>query len=312
MSNSLFSLAFNEIFEDCRPFVLNDFNGIKGQKADNNNGTINFCLSTYKKIFDEAIKKLDKIKYNGRLVLTKEICFDGNITFKTEDVIKKSTQIIKDKARIIENTSEKLYTNEIKLTKSLEHPDNEDKNTRIVLIPISEISALYYGIDAFSIVLAHQTKNEENDNDDKNSSYETNTYTTQFIAVYNPIQQSIYTFDLQNGCRFNGQKMIKNNIGINKKIASIFVNNYTSNDKQLSFNITKLAQISNYFTTSNDIFLSICLLASTNINLCFCKIPDNYKELVEFMIKSSYLSTKQLNDGYIAVGTEKELQQFIK
>ena len=40
MSNSLFSFAFNEIFEDCRPFVLNDFNGIKGQKADNNNGTI--------------------------------------------------------------------------------------------------------------------------------------------------------------------------------------------------------------------------------------------------------------------------------
>ena len=301
----MFSLIFEEIFENCRPFIINDFNGIKGQTNDSSGGKINFCLSTYKKIFDETIKKLDKIKYNGSLFLAKEIYFDSNITFQTEEVIKKSTQIVKDKAKIINSTNDFIYSNEIKLTKSLEHRENEDKNTRIVLIPISEISALYYGVDSFSVVLVYQAR-------DQNGNHENNIYTTKLISIYNPIQQSIYTFDLQKGCRFNGVKIVKNNITVNKKIASIFVNNYTSSEKQLSFNITKLAQISNYFTTSNDIFSSICLLASTNINLCFCKIPDTYKELIDFMIKCAYLSIKQLNNGYIAIGTEKDLNQFIK
>ena len=287
---SPYSKVFEEIFHRCSSYVCKDFSEIRGLNDRNGNESIyNFCLSTCTKIFDETIRVLKKVKYNGDVLLSGDLFFDRTTNIKIQSCINTSISL-KKKEIVIKNNSAILLSN-AKLDK-----DNKVKN-RIILLPIDGISSFANGIPCFGIVCAYQQL--ENDE-----------FITRQVVFFDPIKNDTYSFDDKNGCYVNNIKISNNKILQEKNVNSIYVETY----KQVSsFNINKLNSISNTFIINNSIFYSICLLCTTKMNLIVC-LQDKNKiihDIISFCIKSANLNIHEFNE-YMAIGEKDILQTLIR
>ena len=292
---TLYNAIFEEIFKNCSSIVLHDFNQVKGITCQSNvsqfSPIVSFCMSTLQKMFDETIKVLKKTKYNGTVILPQNIYIDRQNRINLLDCIKTSHSA--EKKYIIINEQ-----NEIMLTypKMGERKSKKDNN-RIVFLPIDGVSSFAFGIQDFVIVLAQQ---ELDDN---------NIYQTKYISFYNPLTKDVYNIDKDNGCSFNGKKITNDNIlQVAKDLNSIFVNNY---ELPFSFDINKVASISNTFASSTSIFLSICNVLSTNTNLVIYKKSKDeiINTLIDFCINSSSLQSKTIGN-HILIGTNKIIEHI--
>ena len=91
-------------------------------------------------------------------------------------------------------------------------------------------------------------------------------------------------------------------------IAKVFVNNY---ELPFSFDINKVAKISNTFSASTSIFLAICNLLSTNTNLVIYKKgkDDIINTLIDFCVNNSSLQSRVIGN-HILIGTNKVIEKI--
>ncbi len=278
----LYSHIFCDIFNNCVPFFMHDFLNIRCTGEGNKK----YCLFTYKKIFEETIKVLDKSRYNGEIVMPKNIAFDSNNIYSVDEIIKTSKCFIKN--NIIVNSD-----NIIKLKNSRETPKKE----RIFLLPIDGIRSFLNGNSDFSMVLILQEKNKKNDN----------VFDVKSISVFNPIRKDIFTFDEIDGCKYNGKKISFDDFYKDAYVDMIFVNNMKQKNV---FDLTKLFQISEGLSISDSIFSSLVALLTTGKNFCISKIDEDFTPFIEFMTKKSLLSMVKIG-AYVAIGKESIINKVI-
>ena len=277
--NSLYSSLFADVFKACETFILHDFMNLRNQDKI---GNIRYCLSSCKKLFDEMITVLAKARYNGDIVLPKTLSFDLKTFLSTDDFVRNSISFLKKKVVITGNI--------IKLSTARETKEK----IRILFIPIDGITSFSNCIGDFSSVLVAQKED-----DDKKC------FITDYVAIFNPLVNDIFTFDLHNGYQQNGRKI--NNDAIlqtNKDLNAIFVNDGST---KMSFDLTKLSQKTNGLFISTSIFSSLVNIIATKNNLCIYKINNEYIDIVEFIIKVANLSTKKIGE-HLLIGTERILK----
>lgn len=310
MSN-IYSKLFSEIFEESGRFLIHDFNEIKGQ-TDNNHSKYNFVISAYKKVFDVLMQHLEKIKYNGVVVLPQSINIGRSFAFTAQQVIENSSSIKKNISVPTKNKEGKIEYTKEKLIKIVEEDVNcisvklsnarEEKEvlSKIIAIPIDGLTAFANGQADFSMVLTLQQASVDKKDD----------FETQQVMVYNPLTRDTYSFDKMDGFICNKNKIADRDIKPATNISSVFVDNYS---KPFSFNLNKLYQISDVCLNSTSIFNSIGLLSSTTINLLVYHKNDNalLQNLIEFCIKTASFSTTMIGE-HMLIGNDKILAKFKK
>ena len=276
---NLFSRLFADIFNSCETFILHDFMSLRNQDR---NGNIRYCLASCKKLFDEMIAVLAKSRYNGEIVFPKTLAFDYKSIFSTEDIIKNSISFLK----------KKIITNGDIIKLATAHETKE--KMRILFIPIDGIASFSNCIGDFSVVLVAQ-KEDDNKND----------FITEYVAIFNPLVNDVFTFDLRNGCQQNGRKINNDTIlQTNLDLNAIFVNDCTT---RMNFDLTKLSQKTNSLFISTSIFSSLVNILTTKNNLCVYKINNEYLDIVEFIIKVANLSTKKIGE-HLLIGTKRIIE----
>ena len=276
--NNLYARLFADIFKACETFILHDFMNLRNQDKS---GNIRYCLSSCKKLFDEMISVLAQARYNGEIVLHKTLAFDYKTILQTDDIIKNSISFLKKKI-VISGDAIKLST-----------ARNTAEKMRLFFIPIDGISGFSNCIGDFSVVLVAQ-KEDDNKND----------FITEYVAIFNPLINDIFTFDLQNGCQQNGRKI--NNDAIlqtNLDLNTIFVNDCST---KINFDLTQLSQKTANLSISTSVFSSLVNILTTKNNLCIYKINNEYLNIVEFIVKVANLSTKKIGE-HLIIGTERIL-----
>ena len=312
----VYSQIFANIFKQCSIYLNRDFASISSRN-EYNDKNIQYCLSSCKKVFEETIKKFDKSKYNGDIVLPDKIASDYKNIFSTNTTIVENSLCFQKKKIIINND------NTIKLANARE----AGKNMRILLIPIDGFASFSRGIADYSIVLVLYEKKSIVSNDDKNFSLndkkqnrqsnanikndeKNNYFTIKNVSVFNVISDNIVTFDETNKCKLNEKKIANDNLSLRdvNTINSIFV---TNNSQRIDFNLTKLAQISTFCCTSNSIFNSIVRLLTTQINLCVYHIDTELTSIIEFVANTSLLKTKKIGN-HLIIGREEIVSHIFK
>jgi len=268
----VYQRIFDVIFNSCEPYLVRDFLTVRGIGGGNKK----YCLFSCKKIFDTMIEILNKSRYNGEIVLPKYITFNTKSVFKTNDIIKMSDCYVKNKI-IINNDI-------IKLANARESAQKD----RILLIPIDGINSFLNGYSDFAVILILQQQNEN----DKN------VFDTKNVSIFNPIRKDIFTFSSEEGCKYNGKKISFDDISNENSIDAIFVNNQA---EKISFDLTKLSQISENLYISNSIFSSLTKLLTTDKNLCIAKIEDDILPFVNFISKQSSFIMKKIG-SHFAIG----------
>ena len=292
---TLYNAIFEEIFNTCGSVVVHDFSQIKGITSNIQynqlSPVISFCMSSIQKIFDEMIKVLKKARYNGSIILPTHLYLDRENSINLLNCVKTSHSA--DKQYIIVNEN-----NEIALTfPRMEEKKTKKNNGRILFLPIDGLSSFAFGMQDFAIVLAYQELDEKDN------------FQTTHISFYNPLTKDIYTLSQNDVFSLNNTRLTNDNILQEmKNFNTIFVNNY---EMPFSFDINKVASISNTFNTSNSIFLSICNLVSTNINLLIYKKgkDDVINTLIDFCINNSSIKSKAIGH-HTLIGTNKVIENI--
>lgn len=279
--DNLFSRLFADIFNSCETFILHDFMNLRNQDR---NGNIRYCLSSCKKLFDETIAVLAKARYNGEIVLPKCIAFDYKSIFSTDEIVKNSVSYLKKKITTKGNI--------IKLSTARE---TEEKR-RILFIPIDGITNFSNCIGDFSVVLVAQKEDDEK-----------KCLVTEYVAIFNPLVNDVFTFDLLNGCQQNGRKI--NNDTILKTNFDLKVIVVNDGSTRMSFDLTKLSQKVNSIFISASIFSSLVNILTTKNNLCIYKINEEYSEIIDFIVKIANLSQKKIGE-HLLIGREEVLQSI--
>lgn len=172
-------------------------------------------------------------------------------------------------------------------------------NSRIIFLPIDGMPSFLFGIQDIIITLAMQEFDEEN----------SCSFKTVQVSCYNPFTMDLYHIHKDNGCILNGKKITNDNIlKTTKHINTIFVNNY---ELPFSFNLNKVISISNMFSTSTSIFLSLCNLITTNINLIIYKKGREQliNELIDFCIEVLPVQLQTVGN-HTLIGTNKIIDKI--
>lgn len=276
----LYSHVFSDIFKECEPYFIHDFLNVRCT----GNGNKKYCLFTYKKIFEEAIKVLDRSKYNGEIVIPEFIVFDSNNIYSTNEIINTSRCFEKGKIVIKDRI--------IKLANARD----TDKKDRIFLFPIDGIYSFSNGNSDFAMVIILLQKKEEKD-----------AFEAKSISIFNPICKDVLVFDDIDGCKYNGKKISFDGIYSDNCIDLVYVNNAI---QKTSFDLTKLAKIGN-LSISNSIFSALTELLVTNKNLCICKIDEDIFPFIEFATSKSSLILKKIGSHFI-IGKEALVKKVTK
>lgn len=277
--DNLFSRLFADIFKSCETFVLHDFMSLRNQDR---NGNICYCLSSCKKLFDETISVLAKARYNGEIILPKTLAFDYKSIFPTENIITNSISLLKKKIVTSDNTIKLSTAREVK------------EKMRILFIPIDGMASFSNCIGDFSVVLVAQKEDDER-----------KCFITEYVAIFNPLINDIFTFDLQNGCQQNGRKINNDTIlQTNLDINAIFVNDCST---RINFDLTKLSQKTTSLAISTSIFSSLVNILTTKNNLCVYKINNEYFDIVNFVIKVANLSTRKVGE-HLLIGAKRIIE----
>ncbi len=286
-----YSKIFDEIVNNISSYVCKDFNEIKGINTIEDEANVNFCCSTCRKIIDETVRVLKKVKYNGSLLLANNLYFNRQIAININSCIFDCVSF-KKKDIIIDSSN-----NEIILSTARLQEGKKVKN-KIILLPINGIMSFSSNIPDFAITFAYQ----EIDENDK--------YITKQVVIYNPITRDFYSFEDNNCFSVNNIRLPIEQIVQERHINSIYVNNY---ELYSSFDINKLNSISNTFCINDSIFYSLCLLCSTNTNLVIYPSGKDkiVNELIDFCIKSACLDYIK-NGDYLAIGKNGVLKKFKK
>lgn len=286
-----YSKIFDEIVNNISSYVCKDFNEIKGINTIEDEANVNFCCSTCRKIIDETIRVLKKVKYNGSLLLANNLCFDKQTAININSCVFDCISF-KKKDIIIDSSNNEIILSTARL------PEDKKVKNKIILLPINGISSFSKNIPDFAITFAYQELNEENK------------YTTKQVVIYNPITRDFYSFEDNNCFSVNNIKLSIEQIIQERHINSIYVNNY---ELLASFDVNKLQSISNTFCINDSIFYSLCLLCSTKINLVVYPTGKDkiVNELIDFCIKSACLDCIK-NSNYLAIGKGGILKKFKK
>ena len=279
---NIYSRVFHDSFSTCEPYIVHDFLNIGGTKA----GNTKYCFFTYKKIFEEIIKTLDKSKYNGEIILPKQLVFNYDNIIPMSQIVNNSVCLLKNKITI-QNDIIKLTNAKI-----------ADIKHRMFIIPIDGLSAFANGNSDFSIVFILQQELLENENQ----------FELINVSVFNPIRKDITVFDKEEGCKYNGKKIALDDVHTEKRLDVIFCNN---DEQKISFDLTTLAQKSNSLSLSSSIFSSIVNLLITNKNLCIAKINPEFELAVEFMCRHTLLTMHKIGNHY-AIGKKDIIDKLIK
>lgn len=293
---NLYNAIFEEIFNSCGSVVIHDFNQIKGISYGSNSlqqtsPIISFCISTMQKMFDEMVRVLKKTRYNGTILLPKNVYLDKQSSINSLECVKCSNSA--EKKHIILNENGEMMLTYPKM----DEKKHKQEKSRIIFLPIDGLSSFAFGIQDFVIALAYQEIDDEN------------IFQTKHISFYNPLTKDLYNISQNNGCSFNGKKITNDNIlQVATEMNSVFVNNY---ELPFSFDINKVAKISNTFSTSTSIFLAICNLLSTNTNLVIYKKgkDDIINTLIDFCVNNSSLQSRVIGN-HILIGTNKVIEKI--
>ena len=278
--NDLYSHIVKEIFLSQEPYLVHDFLDVR-----NNNGSYNFCFNTCKKVFDETIRVLMKMKYNGEIVLPKELKFDKDHMIYGQDIINKSIWLQKNKI-INENGVVKLFASVYNIFNGevVKREHTFENRDRILLIPIDGLKALANGLSTFSVVIVLQEKDDDG------------IFQTKSIFIFNPIRKEIFSFGLGEGCKYNGRKIVSDHMySLNKKDWQIiFVNDSFENNVDLS----KFVKSSDELLVLSSIFDAFATLATTHNDFILYNANVEYLPLIEFMCKTGNFELNIENGVY--------------
>ena len=278
---NLYSRVFKDVFNACEPYVVHDFLNVCGTGE----GRYKYCMFSCVKIVEETIKILNKVKYNGDLIIPNNIAFDTKNIIPPSNIIAE-TQSYKKNKIVLQNSVVKLA-----------NAKEVDRKDRIILIPIDGISAFANGNSDFSIVIILQQETESKGQ-----------FEVQNISIFNPIRKDIFEFNRNEGCFYNDKKIVINDLYGKNTLDVVFVNDA---EQKMSFDLTKLSQTANVLNLSTSIFSSLTSLFITNNNLCVAKINKNILPFIEMACKFSLLAIEKIGSHYV-IGNEKIVEKIIK
>ena len=265
--DGIYSQMIKDIFFNQEPYLFHDF-----LETRNYNGGYNFCFNSCKKIFDETIKVLAKVKYNGEIVLPDEIIFDTEKSIKSDDLIKSSLSLQKQKI-VYNNNIVKLFSSVYnvfngKIVKREHKFENRD---RLWLLPIDGMSAFENGYSNFSVVIVLQQK----DND--------GVFQNQNVYIFNPIRKDIFVFSSTEGCKYNGKKICfdisyKTNTALNTIIVK-------DDSFKCHLDVNNIIKTSSGCSFSTSIFSALVDLFTTNKQRIVYQINNNYLPLIKDICK---------------------------